>query len=46
MSAAATALAAEIKPHADMFASEAYRRAAAQELLKRTISDALGRPCS
>jgi carbon-monoxide dehydrogenase medium subunit len=46
MSAAATALAAEIKPHADMFASEAYRRAAAQELLKRAISDALGRPCS
>lgn len=46
LSAAAAALAAEIKPYTDVFASEAYRRAAAQELLKRAISDALGRACS
>jgi carbon-monoxide dehydrogenase medium subunit len=44
--AASIALVAEIEPHSDAFASKEYRQAAAQELLKRAVEEAIGATCS
>lgn len=42
IAAASNALAREIEPHSDVFASEEYRRSVAQELLKRAVEEAVG----